>query len=121
MFNVWKICYKDSVIQMNNKESNQATFDETHKPFRNKQKELIPLTSSMPGILLTDSFFNELCNFLSSVVAVLWTTFFFLRAVPFPPIRTCSCSCFNFSGFIIIPMKNDTQILIKKQGSQFFC
>ena len=39
-------------------------------------------TSSMPGIELTDSFFNELCNFLSSVVAVLWMTFFFLLAEP---------------------------------------
>ena len=36
----------------------------------------------MPGILLTDSFFNVVCTFLPSVVAVLWTTFFFLRAVP---------------------------------------
>ena len=40
------------------------------------------LTSSMPGILLTCNFFSELCSFLSSVVAVLCTTFFFLRAVP---------------------------------------
>ena len=40
------------------------------------------LTSSMPGILLTDSFFKVVCTFLPSVVAVRWTTFFFLRAVP---------------------------------------
>ena len=39
-------------------------------------------TSSIPGIALTASFFNELCNLLSSVVAVLCTTFFFLRGVP---------------------------------------
>ena len=40
-------------------------------------------TSSIPGILLTDSFLSDVCNFLSSVVAVLWTTFFFLLAVPY--------------------------------------
>lgn len=38
--------------------------------------------------LLTESFFREDCSFLSSVVAVLCTTFFFLRAVPLPPMRT---------------------------------
>lgn len=38
------------------------------------------------------------CSFLSSV-AVLWTTFFFLRAVPFPPIRDPSpCCCFILSN-----------------------
>merc|ERR1711934_1082880 len=31
---------------------------------------------------------REDCSFLSSVVAVLCTTFFFLRAVPLPPMRT---------------------------------
>lgn len=41
------------------------------------------LTSSMPGILLTESFFNVVCTFLPSVVAVLCTTFFFLLAVPY--------------------------------------
>ena len=44
-------------------------------------------TSSIPGIELTDSFFNELCNFLSSVVAVLWMTFFFLLAEPWKQKR----------------------------------
>lgn len=39
-------------------------------------------TSSMPAMLFTASFFKELWSFLSSAVAVLWTTFFFLRAVP---------------------------------------
>ena len=39
-------------------------------------------TSSMPGMLLTANFFSELSNFLSSVVAVLCSTFRFLRAVP---------------------------------------
>lgn len=36
---------------------------------------LIMLTSSIPGIVLTDNFFNELWSFLSSVAAVAWTTF----------------------------------------------
>lgn len=40
------------------------------------------LTSSIPAMLFTASFFREPCSFLSSAVAVLWTTFFFLRAVP---------------------------------------
>ena len=37
---------------------------------------------------LTESFLRDDCSFLSSVVAVRWTTFFFLRADPFPPMRT---------------------------------
>jgi hypothetical protein len=41
-------------------------------------------------IPVPDNFFKLDCNFLSSVVAVRWTTFFFLRAVPFPPILTCN-------------------------------
>lgn len=39
-------------------------------------------TSSMPEMLLTPSFFSENWSFLSSAVAVLCTTFFFLRALP---------------------------------------
>merc|ERR1719221_1493747 len=62
---------------------------------------LIMLTSSMPGMLLTESFFRLDWSFLSSVVAVLCTTFFFLLAVPLPPMRTLACSCFSFSGFIL--------------------
>ena len=42
----------------------------------------IMFTSSMPGIGLTANFFSVPCNFLSSVVAVLWTTFFFRLCVP---------------------------------------
>lgn len=83
-------------------------------------------TSSIPEMLLTPSFFSENCSFLSSVVAVRCTTFFFLRADPYktvklalandsesnyylaacrqltlPPMRTCSCSLASFSWFII--------------------
>lgn len=39
-------------------------------------------TSSIPEMLLTPSFFKENWSFLSSAVAVLCTTFFFLRALP---------------------------------------
>ena len=56
---------------------------------------------------LTESFFKDDCNFLSSVVAVLWTTFFFLLAVPLPPIRTWAWSCFNFSWFIVYKCSAD--------------
>ncbi len=28
-------------------------------------------------------------------------TFFFRRAVPFPPMRTCAWSCLSFSWFIL--------------------
>ncbi|CAG9769145.1 unnamed protein product [Ceutorhynchus assimilis] len=63
----------------------------------------IILTSSMPGMVLTDSFFNTDCNFLSSVAWVEWTTFFFLLGVPLPPILTCDCNFFNFSLFILNP------------------
>ena len=62
---------------------------------------LIMLTSSMPGMLFTDNFLSDDWSFLSSVVAVLWTTFFFRRAVPLPPMRTWAWSCFNFSEFIV--------------------
>ena len=48
-----------------------------------------------------DNFLRLDCSFLSSVVAVLCTTFFFLLAVPLPPIRTLACICFSFSGFIL--------------------
>lgn len=41
------------------------------------------ITSSIPEILLTPSFFSENWSFLSSAVAVLCTTFFFLRALPY--------------------------------------
>lgn len=64
------------------------------------------LTSSIPGMLLTVSFFKELWSFLSSVVAVRWTTFFFLRAVPGPPILTWDCNFANFSAFILQNKKN---------------
>lgn len=43
---------------------------------------LIKLTSSMPGILFTASFFKVDCSFLSSVAAVWWTIFFLRRGVP---------------------------------------
>lgn len=62
---------------------------------------LIIFTSSMPGIVFTDSFFNDDCNFLSSVAAV-WCTIFFLRlGVPLPPILTCCCNFFSLSVFIL--------------------
>lgn len=48
------------------------------------------LTSSIPAMLFTASFFSEPWSFLSSAVAVLWTTFFFLRAVPWGENR-CEC------------------------------
>lgn len=41
-------------------------------------------------MLFTASFFSEPWSFLSSAVAVLWTTFFFLRAVPWGENR-CEC------------------------------
>ena len=59
-------------------------------------------TSSIPAILFTASFFRELWSFLSSAVAVLCTTFFFLRAVPLPPIRTWAWSLANFSWFMLL-------------------
>lgn len=49
-------------------------------------------TSSIPGILLTCNFFKELCSFLSSVVAVLCTTFFFRRAVPWKHKYSTHCT-----------------------------
>lgn len=49
----------------------------------------IRLTSSIPEILLTPSFFNENWSFLSSAVAVLCTTFFFLRALPYRNQHFC--------------------------------
>lgn len=62
------------------------------------------LTSSMPGMVFTDSFFKEDCNFLSSVAWVECTTFFFRLGVPLPPILTWAtwdCNFFNFSAFMI--------------------
>lgn len=50
-------------------------------------------TSSMPEILLTPSFFKENWSFLSSAVAVLCTTFFFLRALPYRDIHTNMSLC----------------------------
>lgn len=41
----------------------------------------------MPAMLFTASFLRELWSFLSSAVAVLCTTFFFLRAVPWEESR----------------------------------
>ena len=35
---------------------------------------------------------NPTCRRLSSVEAVLWTAFFFLRTEPFPPVRTCAAA-----------------------------
>merc|ERR1719277_317589 len=61
----------------------------------------IILTSSIPGIWLTDIFLSADCNFLSSVAAVLCTTFFFRRAVPLPPVLTWACSLASFSAFIL--------------------
>ena len=58
-------------------------------------------TSSIPEILFTPNFFKENWSFLSSAVAVLWTTFFFLQAVPFPPMLTCACNLASFSWFMI--------------------
>ena len=49
---------------------------------------------------LTESFLSDDCNFLSSVVAVWRTTFFFRRCVPLPPTRTWAWSFANFSAFI---------------------
>lgn len=57
-----------------------ATQNETKK-FR--------ITSSIPEILLTPSFFSENWSFLSSAVAVLCTTFFFLRALPYRNKHFC--------------------------------
>ena len=48
----------------------------------------------------TESFLSDDCNFLSSVVAVWRTTFFFRRCVPLPPTRTWAWSFANFSAFI---------------------
>lgn len=60
----------------------------------------------MPGIELTESFFNELCSFLSSVVAVLWMTFFFRLAEP------CSDQPFKILNIAII-FKQDIGINYK--------
>ena len=62
-------------------------------------------TSSMPGMLLTGNFFNEFCSFLSSVFAVLWTTFLFLRGTPLPPTRTCSESLESFASLSVFMVK----------------
>ena len=57
-------------------------------------------TSSIPEILFTANFFKENWSFfLSSAVAALWTTYFFLQAVPFPPMHSCACSLASFSWF----------------------
>ena len=40
--------------------------------------------------------------FCHQLVAVLCTTFFFLRAVPLPPIRTWAWSLANFSWFMLL-------------------
>merc|ERR1719277_1765754 len=61
----------------------------------------IILTSSMPGIWFTDIFLRADCNFLSSVAAVLCTTFFLRLAVPLPPVLTCACNFASFSAFIV--------------------
>lgn len=53
-----------------------------------KKRSNLKPTSSIPEILLTPSFFRENWSFLSSAVAVLWTTFFFLRALPYGDIHT---------------------------------
>lgn len=59
-----------------------------HRPKKNRYRTTMTavlfyqLTSSMPAMLLTESFFSEPWSFLSSAVAVLWTIFFFLRGVP---------------------------------------
>ena len=56
------------------------------------------LTSSIPGRGYTPNFFIIDFNFLSSVIYVLWTTFFFLLLVPLPPILAPSPNfCFNLS------------------------
>jgi hypothetical protein len=40
------------------------------------------LTSSIAGMVLTPTLLSVLCSLLSSVVAVLWTAFFFLNERP---------------------------------------
>ena len=57
--------------------------------WRTVPSSLIMFTSSMFGIILTDNFFNWLCNFLSSVVAVLCTTFFLRLWVPYENQHLC--------------------------------
>lgn len=44
-------------------------------------------TSSIPEMLFTPSFFRVNWSFLSSAVAVLCTTFFFLRALPWGKVQ----------------------------------
>ena len=71
------------------------------KNFYSKLYLWLPYLNKRQNIL-TESFFNDDCNFLSSVVAVRWTTFFFRRCVPFPPTRTWAWSFANFSAFIFM-------------------
>lgn len=63
--------------------NSQCPLNGTEWDQQRKKLENFCSTSSMPAMLLTASFFNELWSFLSSAVAVLCTTFFFLRAVPY--------------------------------------
>uniref|UniRef100_A0A8W7PXJ9 Uncharacterized protein n=1 Tax=Anopheles coluzzii TaxID=1518534 RepID=A0A8W7PXJ9_ANOCL len=63
---------------------------------------LIMFTSSMPGIVLTPSFFSDSCSFLSSTAELVWTIFFLRRGMPLPPMRTSLCIFFSFSGFILL-------------------
>lgn len=75
-------------------------------------------TSSIPGIVFTPRRFNVLCRRLSSVVAVLCGTFFFLQThlssppftylshlltVPLPPVLTALDIRFNLSRSISTP------------------
>lgn len=59
----------------------------------NRKHSFFHCTSSMPAMLFTASFLRELWSFLSSAVAVLCTTFFFLRAVPWEESRDNSQLC----------------------------
>lgn len=70
-----------------NLEQDKTVQNQQQKPKQHQRIHLqdrsTKLTSSMPEMLLTPSFFNENWSFLSSAVAVLCTTFFFLRALPY--------------------------------------
>lgn len=76
--------------------------------------------SGQDGCPRTESFLRELCNFLSSVAAVAWTTFFLRRGVPLPPMRTAFCIFFSFSSFICNTQSTHRQcpaVIVRRQNS----
>ena len=58
--------------------------------------------------LFATPFLKPLCYNFWTVMAIFWGVrifHYYVRYCTLPPIRTCSCSCFNFSGFILSSLK----------------